>query len=143
VLFLLSTCFCALRMMTVAFTLNSCIRGYHVYKDIWDPPISEIVVCQRKNRNPRDPYMVALWKDSITVGHVPHMISCICMLFLRHGGVIRSTVTGPRRYSDDFCHVRTNLLSQKILQRRLVNCYLTNWTESVNCKVRMFIVAIY
>jgi len=88
-------------MTTVAFTLNSCIRGYHVYKDIWDPPIGEIVVCQRENRNPRDPYAVALRKDSVTVGHVPRMISCICTLFLRRGGIIRSTVTGPRRHSDD------------------------------------------
>jgi len=102
--FLLSRCFCASRMTTVALTLNSCICGYHVYKDIWDPPVGEIVVCQRENRNPRDPYAVALLKDSITVGNAPHVILCICVLFLRHGGIIRSTVTGPRRHSDDLPH---------------------------------------
>ena len=81
--------------------MSRCIRGYHVYKDVWDPPVGEIVVCQREDRNPRDPYVVALWKDSVTVGHVPHVISCICTLFLRHGGITKSTVTGPRRHSDD------------------------------------------
>ena len=48
-----------------------------------------------------DPYAVALRKDSVTVGHVPRTISCICTLFLRRGGIIVSTITGPRKHSDD------------------------------------------
>ena len=88
-------------MTRVTFTLTSCIRGYHVYKDIWDPPVGETVECEREARNPRDPYAVGLRKDSVTVGHVPRSISCICTLFLRQGGIIVSTVTGSRKHSDD------------------------------------------
>jgi len=44
-------------MTTVAYTLSSCICSYHVYKDIWDPPVSEIVICECENRNPRDLYV--------------------------------------------------------------------------------------
>jgi len=49
-------------------------RGHRVYKDIWDPPVSEIVFCERENRSPRDSYAVALRKDSITIGRVPRAI---------------------------------------------------------------------
>ena len=52
-------------------------------------------------RNPQDPYAVGLRKDDTTVGHVPRAISCVCTLFLRRGGFIKATVTGPRRYSQD------------------------------------------
>ena len=121
-------------MMTVAFTLSSCIHGYHVYKDVWDPPVGEIVVANVK----RDLYTIALQKDSVTVGHVPRVISCVCTLLLRHGGIIKSTVTGLRRHSDDIPEGGLEFpctYQFKILQRRLVNCCFMNRMESVSCKV--------
>ena len=66
-----------------------------------EPPVGKIVDCKREARNPQDQYAVALRKDSVTVGHVPNVISCICTLFLRRGGIIIRNVTGPRKYSDD------------------------------------------
>ena len=57
--------------------------------------------CEHEGRNPEDPYTVALRKDDIIIGHVPCTISCACTLFLRHGGAIQCTVTGPRKYLDD------------------------------------------
>ena len=73
-------------MMT--FTFSSCVRGYHVYKDVWNPSVGETVNCECEGRNPEDPYAVALRKDGIIVGHVPRTISCACTLFLRRGGAI-------------------------------------------------------
>jgi len=72
-------------MATMSFSLSSCNM---VIKDISDPPINEIVFCEHENRNPRDPYAVALLKDSITVGHIPCAISCICTLFLKRGDTL-------------------------------------------------------
>ena len=64
--------------------------------------MGEVVRCEREERNAHDPFAVALKKTGTgTVGHVPHTISCICTLFLRQGGVIAATVTGPQRYSAD------------------------------------------
>ena len=83
--------------MTSAFTLISCIHGYHIYKDIWNAPVGETVVCERESRNARDPFVVALWKERAIVGHVPHTISCMRMQFLRNGGTIISTVTRPKK----------------------------------------------
>ena len=86
--------------MAVTFTLVSCVRGYHIYKNVWIPVVGETVNCEREDRNPQDPYAVGLKKDGTTVGHVPRTISCICTLLLRRGGVIEATVTGPQ-YSQD------------------------------------------
>ena len=65
------------------FTLISCVRGYHVYKDIWDPVVGETLNCEREDRNPQDPYDVDVKK----IGHVP-VISCICTLFKRIAAAI-------------------------------------------------------
>ena len=40
-------------------------------------------------------------KSVMIVGHLPKMISSTCLLFLRMGGAISCTVTGPKRYSAD------------------------------------------
>ena len=126
-------------MTTVAFTLTSCILGYHVYKDVWDPPVGEVVVCQHEDTYPRDPYAVALRNDNVTVGHVPHVISCICTLFSRRGGIIKNTVTGPRKHSDDLPQGGLELpctyqfIGPENIAKRLVSCYLMNRMESVSC----------
>ena len=81
--------------------LTSCIRGYHIYKEIWTPEIGEEGNCQREPGNREDPYAVAIKKGDSVVGHVPRNISCICSLFIRRGGSIVSSVSGPRRHSGD------------------------------------------
>ena len=44
-----------------SFTVNSMIRGYHVYKDIWEnPTIGEELICKREVGNPKDPISVAV-----------------------------------------------------------------------------------
>ena len=37
-------------------------------------------------QNSRDPYGVVVKKDGITVDHLPHKISRMCLLFLMRGG---------------------------------------------------------
>ena len=75
------------------------IRGYHVYKDVWQPQNGEVLQCRRE-RNIHDPYAVAVIKNGSVVGHVPRRLSTLCSLFLRHG-CIDCRVTGNRRYSRD------------------------------------------
>ena len=41
-------------MMT--FMFSSCVRGYLVYKDVWNPSVGETVNCECEGRNPEDPY---------------------------------------------------------------------------------------
>ena len=84
-----------------SFEIAAVVRGYHVYKDIWDPSIGEELVCARDPTNPRDPFAVAVVKFHQTVGHVPLKISSLCSMFLRHGGTIMCKITGRRQYTRD------------------------------------------
>ena len=44
------------------FEIQSCVRGYHVYKDIWTPSVGETLSCEREEDNTADPYAVAVKK---------------------------------------------------------------------------------
>ena len=57
--------------------------------------------CECESRNVKIPTQLLYGKDGIIVGHIPCTTSCACMLFLRRGGAIQCTVTGPRKYSYD------------------------------------------
>ena len=87
--------------MMPTFEVEAMARGYHVYKDVWEAPIHEELLYARELDNLRDAFAVAVIKSHRNVGHVPSKISSVCSLFLRHGGIIRCTVTGSRRHSDD------------------------------------------
>ena len=39
---------------------NSCVRGYHIYKDVWDGVIGKELQCERERDNGSDRYAVAL-----------------------------------------------------------------------------------
>jgi len=41
------------------FNIKSCVRGYHVYEDIWDASVGEELPCQRENGNCANPFAVA------------------------------------------------------------------------------------
>ena len=88
------------------FCVESMMRGYHEYKLIWnDPIIGEELRCEREPGSCHNPYAVAVKKriggtDRI-VGHVPRIISTICSLFIRRGGLLVCVINGLRRYSSD------------------------------------------
>jgi len=82
------------------FQIESCIRGHHIYKDVWNPVIDEQLDCVPVALNPKDVYAVAVVHSGITVGHIPQKISAMCSLFLRNG-CIKCIVTGNRHYSED------------------------------------------
>ena len=54
--------------MTVAVVMKqSCVRGYHVYKDVWTAVVGEELVWKRGNSH--DDYAVSVIKDSVVVGY--------------------------------------------------------------------------
>ena len=87
--------------MSDRFEHSSVIRGYHIYKDIFTPTIGKTFQGRRETDNDHDDYAVAITEDDTIVGHVPRTISVPCDLFLRKGGTISCTVTGPPQYSRD------------------------------------------
>ena len=78
-----------------------CVRSYHVYKEIWEAAVGEILMCEKEPRNTADRYAVAVKKDRTIIGHLPRKVSRVCSLFLQRGRIIHCTVTGRRRYSGD------------------------------------------
>jgi len=77
------------------------VRGYHVYKDIWEATHGEILACARETGNAFDPFSVSVLKRDTVVGHGHRKISAICSLFIRRGGMIQCKVTGSRQYLSD------------------------------------------
>ena len=85
-----------------SFSIESMVRGHHIYKDMWCPHIGEELTCQQERHNYHDPFAVSVLKSSVIVGHVPRHISAICYVFLgKHYSSISCKITGSRRYSHD------------------------------------------
>ena len=57
------------------FQKESCVNGYHVYKDIWNAALGEELQCQRERGNSSDLYAVAVLKDRTIVGHLPRKMT--------------------------------------------------------------------
>ena len=111
--------------------IPSCIRGYHVYGEIWTAILGEQLFGECEIGNIEDRYAVAVKNDSgITVGHLPQKISRISSIFLMGGGTITATVTGRRRYSSDLaqggleipCDLKYCGEEKKILKLKKVLC---------------------
>lgn len=88
------------------FTITSAIRGFHVYKAIWENPVTgDHLHCRREVGNSYDPLSVAVIKqiegEDTIVGHVPRRISALSNAFIRRGGTILCIIDGSRRYSAD------------------------------------------
>ena len=54
--------------MTQEFIFESCMRGHHIYKDVWvpDPMKAEESTCVRETGNDADPYSVAMINSLMT-----------------------------------------------------------------------------
>ena len=90
-------------MSSLSFSVESMVRGHHIYKERWCPHIDEELDCQREWHNYHNPFVVSLMKGSVIVGHVPRQISAICCyVFLgKHNSSISCKITVSRRYSHD------------------------------------------
>ena len=97
-------------MAAFEHSIESAIRGFHVYKNIlWSPFMHEQLRTRQEPGNPEDQYAVAVVKDSdssssttgrtMVVGHVPKEIFRICWFFLQHDGEIQCEVIGSNRRS--------------------------------------------
>ena len=68
---------------TMEFRMDSCIRGYHIYKKVWTAVFGEKLYTEREFGNVVDRYAVTVMKDSgETVGHLTKKISRMCSMFI-------------------------------------------------------------
>ena len=123
------------------YTIETIVRGYHVYQVVWEAAVGQVLPCQRERGNVHDPYAVAIVDKGVVVGHVPRAISSVCYLFLGKRGTISCQVTGARHYSRDLpqggleipCKLifsgetRLIIKVQKLLQEALTSGLLTSY----------------
>ena len=73
------------------FSIKTVVRGYHVYKEIWNATMDGIELpCKREIGNAHDPFAIAIKKvtptGDETVGHTPRVISSfVRFLFIEVG----------------------------------------------------------
>ena len=71
-----------------------CIRGYHIYEDIWEVAVGETVECVLEPGNFHDKNAVAVEKDGRIIGYLPWKVLRVRALFLKTGGTVHCNVTG-------------------------------------------------
>ena len=62
------------RIEKCSFSLEAMVRGYHMYRSVWEAAIGEELMCVQEVGNRTDPYAVAVVKPhsgELTVGHLP------------------------------------------------------------------------
>lgn len=71
---------------TTYFSVETMIRGYHIYKDVWKSSVGEQLLCEIEENNRQDSHTVAVVRTGPVVGHVPRKLSLISTLFMCQSG---------------------------------------------------------
>ena len=78
-------------------TCASC--GFHVYRELWKPKLSQNLQVKEEIGNLHDPFTISLrakipgkLTDFDIVGHIPREISRFCHYFMNYGGKIEARV---------------------------------------------------
>lgn len=72
--------------LTTYFSVETMIRGYHIYKDVWKSSVGEQLLCEIEENNRQDSHAVAVVRTGPVVGHVPRKLSLISTLFMCQSG---------------------------------------------------------
>ena len=77
------------------FVFSSAVRGFHVYRDIWNPTENEELECLYERNNMFDPFAIKTCRqlDGILVGHLPREISRPTKFLLDRGATIQATLS--------------------------------------------------
>ena len=62
---------------------DSFIRGYHAYKDTWNPAVGDVLRFQRETTNVKDKLAVSVMYQSTIIGHVSYNTAPAVSHFLR------------------------------------------------------------
>ena len=71
-------------------SLQATVRGFHVYKAIWEPKDSEVLAWSHEENNPHDPFAIKTCQldSGKIVGHLPMELSRISKFILDRGAKI-------------------------------------------------------
>ena len=70
-------------MDEVTFIRDSCVRGYHMYTDLWNATPGETLICIREQGNRNNVFAVAVQSDGNIVGHIVYLGKfCVFVRFI-------------------------------------------------------------
>ena len=110
--------------------------GFHVYKDIWKPTLSQLLEIFHEQRNVYDPFAMAFKVKSAAmltksvIGHIPRDISRFCWYFMDYGGLLEALVR------DTVCTISPILKSWET--RKAYSCEKRRFNEERGGGVAMF-----
>ena len=76
-----------------------CVRGYHVYCELWEAAVGEVLMCERELRNAKDRHAVAVKKDGTVIGH----------LYTEKGFAYLFALPAERRKHSLYCNWKTKV----------------------------------
>ena len=85
------------------FSFTAAVRGFHVYRRVWLPPVGQRLSAEREHENIDDRFAIAVREHGGTradevsrplVKHLPREFSKVLWYFLLHRGVIECEVIG-------------------------------------------------
>ena len=85
------------------FTLNSAVRGYHVYEVVWKPTIGEKLQADQELGNEVDKFAVKVVKNNEIVDQLAREYLRTLWYFIARGGKICVEVTGRRPHCKQLC----------------------------------------
>ena len=109
-----------------------------MYKEVWEAAVGESFVCKRRARKCFRSIRCGCEKGTI-IGNLPQKVSRVCSLFLRWGGTIESTVTGPRKYSADLAQGELEVSCSLLFKATLMEPV---GSESLLIGLRLFLIDI-
>ena len=75
------------------------LRGFHVYKELWNPRLNEKLDTIHEENNPHDRYAVVAIRETVSrltpvvVGHLPREISRFTRFIILHGATVKVKVS--------------------------------------------------
>ena len=58
------------------------MRVYHIYNDICEASVGEMLSCQRENNNRSNPFAVAIIKSGMIVGHLVRKLGLFSLFLI-------------------------------------------------------------
>ena len=92
----------SLNSLVLNFAFPCGLRGFHVYKELWNPKLNEKLETIHEENNPHDRYAVAAIRKTVSrlrpvvVGHLPREISRFTRFIILHGATVKVKVSDTK-----------------------------------------------
>ncbi len=111
-------------------TLDSVVRGHHVYKRIWTPTVGEQLQLRPEEDNESDPRAVAILKHGVIVGYLPRKTARTMHAVENFSArlILRFDFLRARNKNSQFAIIRLSQLKPVIRYIVVRACQVKSWS---------------